>query len=32
MKLYQIAAIAGSVFMVWYVSSNYDSLKSIAAK
>lgn len=32
MKLYQIAAIASSVVVIWYVSVNYDSLKKMAAK
>lgn len=32
MKLYHIAAIAGSVVVVWYVSANYDLLKKMAAK
>jgi hypothetical protein len=32
MKLYQIAAIAGSIIVVWYVSVNYDSLKGMAGK
>jgi hypothetical protein len=32
MKLYQIAAIAGSAGVIWYVSVNYDSLKKMAAK
>jgi len=32
MKLYQIAAIVGSVVVVLYVSVNYDSLKGMAGK
>jgi len=32
MKLQQIAAIAGATFVIWYVSVNYDSLKTMAAK
>jgi hypothetical protein len=32
MKLQQIAAIIGSIVVIWYVSTNYDELKKMAAK
>jgi hypothetical protein len=30
--LQQIAAVIGSIAVVWYVSKNYDNLKALAAK
>jgi len=32
MKLQQIAAIIGSIVVIWYISTNYDELKKMAAK
>lgn len=32
MKLQQVAAIIGSIAVVWYVSKNYEMLKALAAK
>jgi hypothetical protein len=32
MGIKQVAAILGSIVVVWYVSTNYESLKKLAAK
>ena len=32
MGIKQVAAVVGSLVVIWYVSTNYDSLKKLAAK
>ena len=32
MGIKQLAAVVGSLVVIWYVSTNYDSLKKLAAK
>jgi len=32
MGIKQVAAVVGSLIVIWYVSTNYDSLKKLAAK
>ena len=32
MGIKQVAAVLGSLVVIWYVSTNYESLKKLAAK